>query len=66
MNGVELYRHIAERQASRPRYEYQVGTHRFKANGKTYYRIQVNEYKYIRNMLQYRKCIHAYDYQLTN
>lgn len=62
---LELYRRIAEQQASRPVYEYEVGTHRFTANGKTYYRIQVNEYKYIRNLLQYRKCIHAHDYQLS-
>ena len=66
MRGAELYRRIAERQASQPRYEYEVGTHRFTVDGKNYYRVQVNEYKYIRDMLQYRKCIHADDYQLTD
>lgn len=65
MYGVELYKHIADKQASRPVYKYEVGTHRYTRNGKTYYRIKVSEYQYIRDMLQYRKCIHAEDYQLT-
>lgn len=66
MYGAELYRRIAERQANQPRYEYEVGTHRFTVDDKNYYRVQVNEYKYIRDVLQYRKCIHADDYQLTD
>ena len=66
MNGAKLYKRIAEQQANRPRYEYEVGTHRFTANGKVYYRIQVNEYKYIKDLVQYRKCIHAEDYQITD
>lgn len=65
MHGAELYRRIAEQQANHPRYEYEVGTHRFTANGKDYYRIRVNEYKYVRDLLQYRKCIHAHDYQVS-
>lgn len=66
MRGVELYERIAEQQASRPRYEYQVGTHRYTRNGKTYYRIKVSEYQYIRDMLQYRRYILAEDYQLSD
>lgn len=66
MHGAELYRRIAERQASRPWYKYEVGTRRYTRDGKTYYRVRVNEYQYVRDILQYRKCIHAYDYQLTD
>lgn len=65
MHGAELYRRITESSASQPWYEYEVGTHRFTEDGKTYYRVKVKQYKYTGNLMQNR-CIHIHDYQLTD
>ena len=63
-NGVELYRKIGE--DFHIKIEYQVGTHRYKRDGETYYRIKIHALEYTRELITDRKEIYAYDYKLTD
>lgn len=64
MKGAELYKKIAE--GMQVKVKYQVGTHRYKRDGETYYRIKITESKFVRGLITVRKEVFADDYKLTD